>query len=392
MRFKTHLLDAIDTVARNELIRVIVLIVEVTIIAGFLVFMFERVGNPDQFASLSDAVWWALVTITTVGYGDKVPVTEGGRLVAAVIMFSGVVLISIFTATVSSILIARKIKEGLGLKEINWKNHILVCGWNPNTEQILQTFNRYSVKGNVQIVLVNTMPGNTMEGLLKAFDQIDVSYVHGDFTKEATLRMANVKHAAAAIILPDVSEGLHAPSDDRTLLATLTIKSIDPKVKVYAHILDRENVPHLKRAKADEVVVSDEHIGFLLANHILFPGAPQVVQELLSVGHGNDIHRIDIPTDFIGRTFEELFVHFKKSHNWILLGFVSEEANVKLSDILTHDPTAIDAFIEKKFKHAGFKVGEGSNIRVNINPPSDYRIEKSDFAIVVGSAVTSSSV
>jgi len=65
---------------------------------------------------------------------------------------------------------------------------------------------------------------------------------------------------------------------------------------------------------------------------------------------------------------------------------------VKLSDILTHDPTAIDAFIEKKFKHAGFKVGEGSNIRVNINPPSDYRIEKSDFAIVVGSAVTSSSV
>lgn len=392
MRIVFRIFETVKVLVRNDLFRVLAMILIVTNVAALLVFVFERFVNPNQFTSLTDAIWWAVVTIATVGYGDKVPVTEGGRLVAAFVMFSGIVLMSIFTATVSSILVARKIKEGLGLKEVNWKNHILICGWNLNTEQVLQTFNRYTEKGKQQIVLVNEMPANKMESLFDEFDRVQVSFVHGDFTKETTLRMANVRQAVAAIVLPDASEGIRTPSDDRTLLATLTIKSIEPKVKVYAHILDRENVAHLKRAKADEVVVSDEHIGFLLANHILFPGAPQVVHELLTAGHGNDLHRIAVPPDFVGKTFEDLSAYFKKSRNWILIGFVTEEASVKLTDLLSHDYSAIDTFIEKKFKQAGFKVEDRSSIRVNINPPSDYRIEKSDYAIVIGSVETSSTV
>lgn len=392
MRIVFRIYETVKTLVRNELFRVLAMIFIVTNIAALLVFLFERFVNPNQFTSLTDAIWWAVVTIATVGYGDKVPVTEGGRLVAAFVMFSGIVLMSIFTATVSSILVARKIKEGLGLKEVNWKNHILICGWNLNTEQVLHTFNRYTEKGKQQIVLVNEMPANKMESLFDEFDRVQVSFVHGDFTKETTLRMANVRQAVAAIVLPDASEGIRTPSDDRTLLATLTIKSIEPKVKVYAHILDRENVAHLKRAKADEVVVSDEHIGFLLANHILFPGAPQVVHELLTAGHGNDLHRIAVPPDFVGKTFEDLSAYFKKTRNWILIGFVTEEASVKLTDLLSHDYSAIDTFIEKKFKQAGFKVEDRSSIRVNINPPSVYRIEKSDYAIVIGSVETSSTV
>lgn len=385
MRFIARLLNALDALVRNQLFRVFLLIVFVINIAAIFVYVFEHVGNPSQFNSLTDAVWWALVTMTTVGYGDKVPLTEGGRLIAAIVMFSGIILISIFTATVSSVLVARKIREGRGLKEITWKNHILICGWNLNTEQILATFNFYAQKKKAQLVLVNEMPMERMEGLRDEFDRINVAYVHGDFTKETTLKLANVKHATAVIILPDDSEGMHTPSDDRTLMTSLTVKSIEPKVRVYAHILDRENIGHLKRSKADEVIVSDEHIGFLLANHILFPGAPQVVRELLSAGRGHDIHRVPVPQEFVGKTFEEYSSYCKKSRNWILIGFVSEEGSVRLSDILSHDYTAIDAFIEKKFKQAGIKVEERSGMRVNVNPPLDYRIEKSDYAIVIGS-------
>jgi voltage-gated potassium channel len=56
----------------------------------------ETVRSPE------DALWWAVVTVTTVGYGDVTPVTGEGRMVALVLMCVGVVVISIFTATLSS--------------------------------------------------------------------------------------------------------------------------------------------------------------------------------------------------------------------------------------------------------------------------------------------------
>ena len=50
-------------------------------------------------------MWWAIVTVTTVGYGDRYPVTEGGRMVAAVLMLLGIGLIGVLTATVASVFV-----------------------------------------------------------------------------------------------------------------------------------------------------------------------------------------------------------------------------------------------------------------------------------------------
>jgi ABC-type amino acid transport substrate-binding protein len=76
-------------------------------IAALLVWLCERSANPGQFGSrplagIADGIWWAVVTLTTVGYGDKAPRSWGGRLVAAIWMLSAVVLIALFTAQVTA--------------------------------------------------------------------------------------------------------------------------------------------------------------------------------------------------------------------------------------------------------------------------------------------------
>ena len=91
--------------------RALLLILIVTIIASITIAVFES-GINEQFKSFWDAVWWVMVTISTVGYGDKVPVTSIGKIVAVVIMFIGVALLSVVTATISSILVTKKLKEG----------------------------------------------------------------------------------------------------------------------------------------------------------------------------------------------------------------------------------------------------------------------------------------
>jgi len=74
---------------------------------GSLVWLFERHANPDEFGGSVDrgigsGFWWAAVTMTTVGYGDKSPRTLGGRLVALVWMFAAIIVISSFTAAITS--------------------------------------------------------------------------------------------------------------------------------------------------------------------------------------------------------------------------------------------------------------------------------------------------
>lgn len=63
---------------------------------------FEHGAPGASIRNYGDALWWAIVTVTTVGYGDKVPVTAGGREVAVVLMFVGIGLIGVITATVAS--------------------------------------------------------------------------------------------------------------------------------------------------------------------------------------------------------------------------------------------------------------------------------------------------
>ena len=79
---------------------------------GFVLWLFERWRNPEQFGGtavqgIGASFWWAAVTMTTVGYGDKAPVSLAGRMVALVWMFAGLIMVASFTAAITSSASAR---------------------------------------------------------------------------------------------------------------------------------------------------------------------------------------------------------------------------------------------------------------------------------------------
>ena len=196
---------------------------------------------------------------------------------------------------------------------------------------------------------------------------------------------ANVEEAASAIILPDasLSASYDNPDDTRTIEATIMIKDLAPDVKVYAHVMDADLVANLKRASIDDVVVSDEHTGHLLASHVTSPGTPQVIQELLLRDNEHHIQRVEIPDEFVGRRFDELFNYFRQEKNLILLGYIVEDEGFRLQEALSGGNTAIVDFITREVRQAGISTTTKGSIQVNLNPPNDHIIEKGAFAIVV---------
>jgi len=81
-------------------------------VSSFLIVRLESSSPDAQITTSGDALWWAIVTVTTVGYGDLVPVTEDGRLLASVLITLGVALVSVLTSYFTTQLIARRDPQG----------------------------------------------------------------------------------------------------------------------------------------------------------------------------------------------------------------------------------------------------------------------------------------
>jgi voltage-gated potassium channel len=169
---------ALKLLKTNRLFQITIAIIVVINAMAYLAFVSESRANSGQFSDFGDAVWWAIVTVATVGYGDLVPRTFAGRIVGSVTIVSGIVLISLFTATISSVFIARKIKESQGLQDITFTGHLLICGWNIHIEELLTIFSKQGQrKAMQQVVLVNDAPADRIESLIGAFHHLDVRFV-----------------------------------------------------------------------------------------------------------------------------------------------------------------------------------------------------------------------
>jgi ABC-type amino acid transport substrate-binding protein len=99
-------------------LQVVVALIAVLLAVGFLVWLFERKRNPDMFGGsaahgIGSGFWWSAVTMTTVGYGDKAPLTLGGRLIGLIWMFVALIIISSFTAAITSALTVSQLSSGI---------------------------------------------------------------------------------------------------------------------------------------------------------------------------------------------------------------------------------------------------------------------------------------
>lgn len=107
-----------------DFLEVVLLLFGVIFVFGFLIWLVERKKNPDQFGGglkgIGHGIWWSAVTMTTVGYGDKAPASGTGRFISIIWMFTAVIIISSFTASISAALTYNKFKTDIrGINDLH---------------------------------------------------------------------------------------------------------------------------------------------------------------------------------------------------------------------------------------------------------------------------------
>ncbi|NPV01584.1 MAG: hypothetical protein HPY53_09415 [Brevinematales bacterium] len=362
--------------------RIFFLLGTLPFLLGILMYVVETINKtPDtQINSLFDTVWWLFVTITTVGYGDYVPKSIPGKLVGIATLIAGISVFSIFSGSVASVLVDLRLKERRGLGKVNLKDHILILGWNQNLDKIITSIPLFLGNRNFNLVLVNDGSEDDYDEIRSKFMGFNIRFVHGDFTKESVLKRANIDFASTVIVIADVyGKKLIDEADERTLLAVLTIKAINPEIKIFCEVIKQEKMKHIVRAGADNIIQSSEFNPILISSSLVSPAMPTFFRELIVNYDEPKVRLESIPKSYIGKNFTDLFKYFRERAKGMVVALLATERELTIDDLLTSD-NAIDAFIRAKFKEAeqGYFENEEEKYKVKINPDDSYVLSEED--------------
>jgi voltage-gated potassium channel len=288
-------------------------LVMILLVSSVLVWLFETDGSPMD---LGRAVYWTSTTV--LGQGDA-SLASGpvGWLIGWLLGLFGVAIVATMTGVLVGFVIDFLLKEGQGMGASGYKDHIVVCGWNPTARDLIDEL--AADESASRIVLIHDADKSPTEG---------VYFVKGDTTSEEDLKRAGIVSARAAIICPADSSN---EADLHSILTVLAIESLAPHVRTVAEVNNPIHVPHFRRANVDELLVTSRLTSRLLARSALYPGLSELVTDIVG-GAGNDedpqLYRVRMPEDGVGKSIIELGALMRAEHHATVLAVTRDGRTV----------------------------------------------------------------
>jgi voltage-gated potassium channel len=363
---------------------VIFFFIAVIAFSSFVVYALEQ-HRGDGFESYFDSLWWTVVTVSTVGYGDVVPRTIIGRLVAMTTMLIGIGLMGVVTGRVASFLMERQMKAEKGLlSHSSTRGHFIICGWKQEMTEVLDSILASNPDvGPDQVVLINRAPQEEVDPVRTDPRFEGIRIVHGDLMEERDLIRAGIKGAARVLVLADyLTPGNLQQLDSKTVMAVMTIKNLNRRAYVCAELLDTKFEKYLQLSHCEEILLSRDFSRSMLASASSGTGLAHVVQALLDKDLGGHLKTVGIPESLVGKSYGELRAHMAKQEDCVLIGLLENTGNInsRKREALT------EAQKNRDINSLVPRLRAIKNLAGNkpvINPASDYPIGRYARGIVV---------
>jgi voltage-gated potassium channel len=277
--------------------------------------------EPNSFPTVFDGVWWAIITASTVGYGDFYPVSVAGRIIAIILLLIGTGFLSSYFIHLSAATVTKQNEYIEGKVGYKGDGHIIIIGWNERSRSIIRNL----TESKVPIILIDESLGTN------PIKDDNVHFIRGRSNRDDTLLKAGITTARKVIITSDQNlDELQA--DMNTILTLLAIKGLNPGIRCIAEILTTEQINNARRAGADELIPTNALTSAVFLNSIASEEVVDPLLDLLGKLNGKHLSYIEVEAELINKNFLEASNFLLSSRKITLVG-------VKKGDDLMVNPS-----------------------------------------------------
>lgn len=280
-----------------------------------IIFIYEGAGVNENIHTFFDAIYWSIITISTVGFGDITPVTIEGRVATLFLVIGGMGVIAFFTSIVTTALASRLValKEDKVIGEANaLQEFVIICGYGRMAKTLVEEF----LKEKQKFIVVNYHNNPFLDTA-----PADILSIKGDATDAAFLESIGINKGANSIV---------AITDDDAvnLSIILTSRSLNPNINIIARANNEKVKKKLFLAGANEVISANDISAIIATEYIGQPIAFDAIDDILLNNEGAVMDEVEILSEshFIGEKLETIdFAKFSLK----LIGIVETNNNHK---------------------------------------------------------------
>ncbi len=274
------------------------------IVLGFAILIFVFFGMVGLMYSEGlnalDALWYSLMTLTTVGFGVPDNFSDTGKVVTIFLMLFGAGSV-LYALTSLSIEFFngnftkeyRKNQNNKKMKKL--QDHVIICGFGRNGRQAA----RKLILHKKPFVIIDKRP---LENRDDEFQ--DTIFIHGDAVEDDVLLKAGIEKASGVIA--------SLPSDSDNLFIVISAKELNPNVKVVSRASNSNTINKLKTAGAENVIMPDKIGGEHMASLMITPDLVEFIDHIVLEGTQKinvlEIYTNRLPSSFMGKKIEDLLI------------------------------------------------------------------------------------
>ena len=276
-------------------LRMLVLFLLLVFIVAF--HWFEREGLKDHFdghVSFADVLYFTMISATTTGYGDIVPVTNQARLFDALVVTPIRIFFILILAGTAYTFVIKKTWNRWLMRQIqkNLCDHIVLAGYGVSNSRAMGELLTAGVDPNTIVVIDSSEPA-----LQRAID-CGVAVLLGDASRDEILKAAHIDRAKALLV--------SAGRDDSAILIVLTARKLAPnlQISVTIRIADNEDIAH--QAGANTVINPVSFAGLLLASSLQGPHRAEYLSDLATTEGRVALRERFVEPDEVGRAASDI--------------------------------------------------------------------------------------
>jgi voltage-gated potassium channel len=282
-----------------------------------LLVYFEKDSEQSNIDSYSNAIWYSLVTLTTVGYGDIFPSTIYGRMIGYIFLFLSLGIYGILIGQFTTLMATLKENKRLGYSGSNFTNHAVIIGWNEFGK--LVTDQLVGVGKEVSIVTNNK---DDVDLIKEKYKSRNIYTLFTDFNNYDMLKKAGIQECSIVFI--------NLEDDTEKLVYVLNLKKFFNDLEFVVTLENGDLKNTFLSAGVSNALSSHEISSKLLASYMFEPDVASYSESIMSFAKSDsdyDVKQFIVANTnpYLGKPYQEVFFDLKKRYNSILIGITKRD-------------------------------------------------------------------